>query len=80
MLPSKFSETDIWQVLAMLKTSVAMSTYKFPESDKRWHYKIKFDVSLQLDELWVDSQTLDYLNSFRDEIFPSQGFPLSAVP
>ena len=59
---------------------MAISTYKFPESDKRWHYKIKFDVSLQLDELWVDSQTLDYLNSFRDEIFPSQGFPLSAVP
>ena len=28
--------------------------------------------------MWVDSQTLDYLNSFRDEIFASQGFPLSA--
>lgn len=59
-------------------TSASEPLYKYPKSDARWHYRIKFDVSLQLEEMWVDSQTLDYLNSFRDEIFASQGFPLSA--
>ena len=30
--------------------------------------------------MWVDSITLDYLNSFRENIFVSQGFPISSFP
>ena len=52
-------------------TSTATSQYKHPEADKKWNYRIKFDVSLQLDEIWIDSQTLDYLNSYRENIFVS---------
>ena len=50
---------------------------RFPPSDPKWHYRIKFEASLGLDDLWVDSLTLDYLNSFRENIFVSQAFPIS---
>jgi len=48
---------------------------KFPPSDTHWHYRIKFEASLGLGDIWVDSMTLDYLNSFRENIFVSQAFP-----
>ena len=60
--------------------AATMTAYKFPMADHRWNYRIKFDVSLGLDEIWIDSQTLDYLNSYRENIFVSQGFPISTVP
>ena len=49
---------------------------KFPIADPRWNYKIKFDSSLGLEEVWIDSQTLDFLNSYRENIYVSQNFPL----
>ena len=60
-----------------MQTSAAS---KFPPVDPRWVYRIKFDQSLGLDEIWVDSLTLDYLNSLRENIFVSQSFPVSAMP
>ena len=45
-------------------------------ADPKWNYKIKFDSSLGLDEIWIDSQTLDFLNSFRENIYVSQNFPI----
>lgn len=44
---------------------------KFPQSDPKWNYRIKFDSSLGLEEAWVDSQTLDFINTFRENIYVS---------
>lgn len=52
---------------------------KFPLSDPKWLFRIKFEESIDLDEMWIDSVTLDYLNSFRENIFVSQGFPITAA-
>ena len=51
-----------------------MGGSKFSPVDPNWSYKIQFDASLGLEEVWVDSQTLDYLNSFRENIHSSQSF------
>ena len=55
---------------------VPILTSKFPPSDPRLNYRIKFDGSLGLEEVWIDSQTLDYLNTFRENIFVSSAFPV----
>ena len=39
---------------------------RFPKTDKNWLYQIKFDQSINFDDIWVDSKTLDFLNTFRD--------------
>jgi len=52
---------------------------KFPASDPNWHYRVSFEMSTGLEEMWIDSETLNYLNSFRENIFVSQGFPISRV-
>lgn len=51
---------------------------KFKPTDSAWNYRLKFDSSLGLEEAWVDSQTLDFINSFRENIFVSQNFPITA--
>ena len=39
---------------------------RFPKTDRNWLYQIKFDQSINFDDIWVDSKTLDFLNTFRD--------------
>ena len=43
----------------------------FQKSDEKWNYLLEFDPSSNIGEIWVDSATLDYLNSLRDNIFSS---------
>lgn len=47
---------------------------KFPPADPQWLYKVRFDPSVCLESTLVDAQTLDYLNSFRENIFVNQDF------
>ena len=46
----------------------------------QWSYKIKFDPSVGIEDIWVDCQTLEYLNSLRENIFVSQSFSVAPVP
>ena len=39
------------------------------KTDEKFSYLLQFDQSINLDDIWVNSKTLDFLNNYRDNIF-----------
>ena len=53
--------------------SVAKSNQFRPVNEKNF-YRLQFDPSINLEDIWVDAKTLDYMNKYRDNIFVSSNF------
>ena len=47
---------------------------QFPATNDKNMYRLQFDQSINLEDIWVDNKTLDYMNKFRDNIFVSSNF------
>ena len=47
---------------------------QFPKTSDKNLYKLQFDQSINMQDIWVDSKTLDYMNKYGDNIFVSSNF------
>ena len=55
-----------------------MNSTKLASEHSQWSYKIKFDASVGIEDIWVDKLTLEYLNSLRENIYASQNYSVAA--